>query len=38
MAQRIETKGGLAPAESCKPGDEMRSAYSATYRFFAVKS
>ncbi len=38
MAQRIETKGGLAPKEACKPGDETRSAYSATYRFFAVKS
>jgi hypothetical protein len=38
LAQRIETKGGLAPKESCKPGDETRSAYSATYRFFAVKS
>jgi hypothetical protein len=38
MAQRIETKGGQAPKETCKPGDETRSAYSATYRFFAVKS
>ena len=38
MAQRIETKGGLAPKEACKPGDETRSPYSATYRFFAVKS
>jgi len=38
LAQRIETKGGLAPKEACKPGDETRSAYSATYRFFAVKS
>lgn len=38
MAQRIETKGGLAPKEACKPGEETRSAYSATYRFFAVKS
>jgi len=38
MAQRIETKDGLAPKGSCKPGDETRSVYSATYRFFAVKS
>jgi hypothetical protein len=38
MAQRIETKGGLPPKESCKPGEETRSVYSATYRFFAVKS
>jgi hypothetical protein len=38
MVQRIETRGGLAPKEACKPGDETRSAYSATYRFFAVKS
>lgn len=38
MVQRIETKAGAAPKESCKPGDETRSAYSATYRFFAMKS
>ena len=38
MAQRIETKGGLAPKGECKAGEETRSAYSATYRFFAVKS
>ncbi len=38
MAQRIETKGGQPPKDACKPGDETRSAYSATYRFFAVKS
>lgn len=38
LVQRIETKGGLAPKGACKAGDETRSAYSATYRFFAVKS
>lgn len=38
LIQRIETKGGQPPKEACKPGDETRSAYSATYRFFAVKS
>ncbi len=36
--QRIETAGGLAPKDACKDGDEKRVAYSATYRFFAVKS
>ena len=36
--QRIETVGGLAPKEACKDGDEKRVSYSATYRFFAVKS
>jgi len=36
--QRIETAGGQPPAGACKQGDETRSAYSATYRFFAVKS
>lgn len=36
--QRIETVGGLAPKGSCKPGDEVRAPYKATYRFFAVKS
>ena len=36
--QRIETVGGLAPKGACKPGDEVRSPYTATYRFFAVKS
>jgi len=38
LVQRIETKGGLAPKGDCKAGDETRSNYSATYRFFAVKS
>ena len=38
LIQRIETKGGQPPREACKPGEETRSAYSATYRFFAVKS
>jgi len=36
--QRIETAGGLAPKGACKGGDEIRVPYSATYRFFAVKS
>lgn len=36
--QRIETVGGLAPKGPCKPGDEVRAPYSATYRFFAMKS
>jgi hypothetical protein len=38
LIQRIETKGGQAPKQGCRPGEETRSAYSATYRFFAVKS
>ena len=38
LVQRIETKAGLAPKTDCKAGEEARSAYSATYRFFAVKS
>jgi hypothetical protein len=38
LIQRIETKGGQPPKEACKPGEETRSPYSATYRFFAVKS
>jgi len=38
LVQRIETKGGLAPKGDCKAGEETRSTYSATYRFFAVKS
>ena len=38
LVQRIETKGGLAPKGDCKAGEETRIAYSATYRFFAVKS
>ncbi len=38
MVQRIETVAGLAPKQACKAGDETRSSYSATYRFFAVKS
>ena len=38
LVQRIETKGGQPPKGDCKPGEETRSAYSATYRFFAVKS
>jgi len=36
--QRIETVGGLAPKDACQDGDEKRVSYSATYRFFAVKS
>ena len=36
--QRIETVGGLAPKGACKPGEEVRAPYTATYRFFAVKS
>jgi hypothetical protein len=36
--QRIETVGGLAPKGGCKQGDEMRAPYTATYRFFAMKS
>lgn len=36
--QRIETVGGLAPKGACKPGDEVRAPYTATYRFFAMKS
>lgn len=38
LVQRIETKGGQPPKGECKAGEETRSAYSATYRFFAVKS
>lgn len=38
LVQRIETVGGLAPKGACKPGDEVRAPYTATYRFFAVKS
>ena len=38
LIQRIETVGGLAPKGACKPGDEVRAPYTATYRFFAVKS
>ena len=38
LVQRIETKGGQPPKSECKAGEETRSAYSATYRFFAVKS
>jgi hypothetical protein len=36
--QRIETVGGLAPKGACKPGDEVRTPYTSTYRFFATKS
>ena len=38
VLQRIETVGGLAPKGACKQGDEVRAPYSATYRFFAMKS
>jgi hypothetical protein len=36
--QRIETVGGLAPKGACSRGDEVRAPYTATYRFFAMKS
>ena len=37
FVQRIETVGGLAPKGACKPGDEVRAPYTATYRFLAMK-
>lgn len=39
--QRINTSGGKAPASGCEVssgGKEVRSPYSATYRFFASKA
>ena len=35
--QRINTKGGKAPASGCDAGQEVRVAYSADYLFFAPK-
>jgi hypothetical protein len=38
--QRINTKGGKAPASGCDAGhagQEVRVPYSADYRFFAAK-
>jgi hypothetical protein len=38
--QRINTKGGKAPASGCdaaRAGQEVRVPYSADYRFFAPK-
>jgi len=38
--QRINTKGGKAPASGCDPahvGQEVRAHYSADYVFFAPK-
>jgi hypothetical protein len=32
--RRIDTKGGLAPAQSCTEGEIARMRYSATYQFF----
>jgi hypothetical protein len=31
---RIETQGGVAPAEACQIGQEIRVPYSATYLFY----
>ncbi len=38
VLQRIETVGGQAPKGACRQGDEVRAPYTATYRFFAMKS
>jgi len=32
--QRVETEGGVAPAQSCQMGQEIRVPYSATYLFY----
>jgi hypothetical protein len=37
FVQRLETKGGLAPAGTCAPGTQVSSQYEATYKFFVAE-